>query len=206
LEASAYRCVETVFEHGEFAVRGSIMDIYPMGASKPYRLDLFDDEIESLRTFDPETQLSIDKVDSISLLPAREFPLTDEAISLFQDSWHQKFHVNPRSCPVYQDVSQGLSPAGVEYFLPLFFDKLESLFDYLPQNTLIFSGNIEPGLQSYWEASHSRYENLRYDLQRPILAPEDLLISSGALLEACNKYRPGDNFNERLYLWFSGNA
>jgi len=189
LEASAYRCVETVFEHGEFAVRGSIMDIYPMGASNPYRLDLFDDEIESLRTFDPETQLSIDKVNSVSLLPAREFPLTNEAISLFQDSWHQKFHVNPRSCPVYQDVSQGLSPAGVEYFLPLFFDKLESLFDYLPPNTLIFSSNIESTLQANWKASHSRYENLRYDLQRPILAPEDLLISSETLLAACNKYR-----------------
>ena len=90
LEASAYRCVDTVAEHGEFAVRGAIMDIFPMGSNLPYRVDLFDDEIDTLRTFDPETQLSIDKVDSINLLPAREFPLNEAAINEFQDRWPPK--------------------------------------------------------------------------------------------------------------------
>ena len=207
LEASAYRCVETVYEHGEFAVRGSIMDIYPMGASLPYRLDLFDDEIETLRTFDPETQLSIDKVDSISLLPAREFPLTNEAISLFQDSWHQHFHVNPRTCPIYQDVAQGLSPSGIEYYLPLFFKEVETLFDYLPESTMIFSNDIEVTLNSYWKDVKDRYENLRHDLQRPILPPEELLLSTEEIFSKCNQWRrilitdksnKGDSFNFQL--------
>ncbi len=189
LEASAYRCVETVFEHGEFAVRGSIMDIFPMGSNLPYRLDLFDDEIESLRTFDPETQLSIEKVEKVNLLPAREFPLTTSAISHFQDSWHQKFQVDPRNCAVYQDVSQGLSPAGVEYYLPLFFDQLESLFDYLSEDSLVFVCKVEDTIGKYWHDAHLRYENLRYDVQRPILAPEDILLPKDLLFAESNKRR-----------------
>jgi transcription-repair coupling factor (superfamily II helicase) len=126
LTTSAYRCVDTVFEHGEFAVRGSIMDIFPMGIDHPFRIDLFDNEIESIRVFDPETQRSIEQVESIRLLSAREFPLTDEAINRFQDRWHQHFQGNPRNCSIYQDVSQGLSPPGIEYYLPLFFDELET--------------------------------------------------------------------------------
>lgn len=187
LEASAYRCVETVMEHGEFAVRGSIMDIFPMGSNQPYRIDLFDDEIETLRTFNPETQLSVEKVTSINLLPAREFPLTDEAVSLFQDQWHLRFQVDQRNCAVYQDVSQGISPAGVEYYLPLFFSNLETIFDYLPENTRIFTQDIEDPLRAYWLEAQSRYENLRYDVQRPILAPEAILQSPEELFEASNR-------------------
>ncbi|MCB1693276.1 MAG: transcription-repair coupling factor, partial [Pseudomonadales bacterium] len=188
LEAAAYRCVETVYEHGEFAVRGAIMDIFPMGSNAPYRLDLFDDEIESLRTFDPETQMSIQKVDSIRLLPAREFPLTDSAINDFQDRWAQRFDVDPRKAPVYQDVSAGLSPAGVEYYLPLFFDKLETLLDYLPADPLVFVTEIDDTLRRFWDDAHARYENLRYDVQRPILPPEDILLSPDELLRRCNEF------------------
>jgi len=177
LQANAYRCVETVFEHGEFAVRGSIMDIFPMGSDLPYRIDLFDDEIETLRTFDPETQISIDRVDKIRLLPAREFPLSDDAINTFKDNWHQNFKSSPRDCPVYQDVSQGLSPAGIEYYLPLFYEQLESLFDYLPEDLLVFTGDIEATLRQYWDSANSRYENLRYDINRPILPPAEILES-----------------------------
>ena len=195
LEASAYRCVETVLEHGEFAVRGSIMDIYPMGSDLPYRLDLFDDEIESLRTFDPETQLSIEKVSDINLLPAREFPLGDEDIRNFQDKWHQHFQVDPRNCAVYQDVSQGISPAGVEYYLPLFFDELESLFDYLPEQTLVFTSDVEDIMNRHWQDASNRYENLRYDVQRPILAPEDILIPADVLFSHANK-RPRIKLNQ----------
>lgn len=188
LQANAYRCVETVLEHGEFAVRGAIMDIFPMGSELPYRIDLFDDEIETLRTFDPETQISIDKVDKIRLLPAREFPLSDDAINTFKDNWHQLFQSDPRNCPVYQDVSQGLSPAGIEYYLPLFYDKLESLFDYLPDNLLVFTGNIEVTLRQYWESANNRYENLRYDVQRPILPPQQILESPDDLFGRLKSY------------------
>ncbi len=177
LQANAYRCVETVAEHGEFAVRGAIMDIFPMGSDLPYRIDLFDNEIETLRTFDPETQISIDRVDKIRMLPAREFPLSEEAINFFQDNWHQHFQSDPRNCPVYQDVSQGMSPAGIEYYLPLFYDKLESLFDYLPEDLLVFTGDIEATLRQSWDAAQSRYENLRHDIQKPILPPVEILES-----------------------------
>ena len=189
LETSAYRCVDTVFEHGEFAVRGSIMDIFPMGSDVPYRIDLFDDEVESLRTFDPETQLSIEKVSSVNMLPAREFPLTDAAIHTFQDKWHQMFQVDPRTCTVYQDVSQSLSPAGIEYYLPLFFEETETLFDYLPDDSLVFTSDVEETTRRYWQDAHARYENLRYDVQRPILSPDHLLIPTDSLFAECNNRR-----------------
>ncbi|MBV1877091.1 MAG: transcription-repair coupling factor [Pseudomonadales bacterium] len=187
LQSTAYRCVETVLEHGEYAIRGAIMDIFPMGSSLPYRVDLFDDEIETLRTFDTETQLSIDKVNSIKLLPAKEFPFNPEDISKFQDKWHQSFQIDSRNCTVYQDIAQGLSPAGIEYFLPLFYDQLETLFDYLPDNTLIFNSDIETTVEAYWQQAQGRFENLRHDIQRPILPPIDLLISLDSLFAECNK-------------------
>lgn len=182
LQAAAYSSVETVYEHGEYAVRGSIMDIFPMGSNLPYRIDLFDDEIESLKTFDPETQISIAQVERIDLLPAREFPLDKQAISGFKDRWHQTFDVDPRACPIYQDVSSGLASAGVEYYLPLFYDQLETLIDYLPQNTLIFAAQGVQGQGVYESAKHfyqdvmARYENLRYDIERPLLPPAQLFI------------------------------
>src|SRR5690606_11347107 len=121
---------DTVYEHGEFAVRGALIDFFPMGAAQPLRLDLFDDELESLRTFDPETQRTLDKIADIELLPAREFPLDQRAIQRFQDAWHQRFDADPRRSPLYQDVSQGLAPGGIEYYLPLFFERTATLFDY----------------------------------------------------------------------------
>lgn len=188
LQGAAYRAVETVFEHGEYAVRGAIMDIFPMGSEYPYRIDLFDDEIDSLRTFDPETQRSIDQVDNISLLPAREFPLTDEAIKLFKNQWFQTFHSDARECPIYRDVSQGLSPAGIEYYLPLFFDRVDTLFDYLPPDTLIFCDDIEEKLRSHWQETKDRYENLRYDIQKPILAPEEIILPPDELFARLKAY------------------
>ncbi len=183
LQAAAYHCVETVYEHGEFAVRGSIMDIFPMGSELPYRIDLFDDEIESLKTFDPETQLSISQVEDINLLPAREFPLDKASISGFRDRWHQVFEVDPRACPIYQDVCDGLASAGIEYYLPLFFEQLESLMDYLPADALLVMLESTPEQNLHDSAGHfyanvlGRYENLRYDIQRPILAPEKLFTT-----------------------------
>ncbi|MFN3238361.1 MAG: transcription-repair coupling factor [Pseudomonadales bacterium] len=203
LTNAAYRCVDTVFEHGEFAVRGSIMDIFPMGVNHPFRLDLFDDEIESIRVFDPESQRSIEHVDSIRLLSAREFPLDDAAINEFQDRWHQRFQVDVRDCSIYQDVSSGLSPPGVEYYLPLFFDQLETLFDYLPGDILVFTTQIEEAVRETWQTAESRYESLRYDIQRPILPPGDFLTPLDEIFSYCNQHRriiisdgesKGDNF------------
>ena len=188
LQGAAYRSVETVYEHGEYAVRGAIMDIFPMGSDFPYRIDLFDDEIDTLRTFDPETQRSVEQVDEISLLPAREFPLNSDAINQFKDQWFLRFQGDPRSCPIYRDVSQGLSPAGIEYYLPLFFEGLESLFDYLPDDTLVFCDDIEPKLDAYWQETEDRYENLRYDIQKPILPPRDILMPLDELFARLKQY------------------
>ncbi|MFT7306590.1 MAG: transcription-repair coupling factor (superfamily II helicase) [Candidatus Azotimanducaceae bacterium] len=186
LTASAYRCVDTVFEHGEFAVRGAIMDIFPMGVDHPFRIDLFDREIDTIRIFDPETQRSIEQVESIRLLSAREFPLTDDAINRFQDRWHQHFQGDPRNCQVYQDVSQGTSPPGIEYYLPLFFDQLETLFDYLPDDTLILTSDIDDDVRENWQSAESRYESLRYDIQRPIVSPSEFLLPLDEIFSACN--------------------
>ncbi|NIN39829.1 MAG: hypothetical protein GTO67_14815, partial [Gammaproteobacteria bacterium] len=105
------------------------------GADLPIRIDLFDDEVESLRTFDPDTQRTVEKVDAVRLLPAKEFPLNEQAIARFRSNWHNTFNVDVRRCSVYQDISEGISPNGIEYYLPFFFDELATLFDYLPKNT-----------------------------------------------------------------------
>jgi transcription-repair coupling factor (superfamily II helicase) len=123
LQLAGYQCVDNVYEHGEFAVRGALVDIFPMGSKTPFRLDLFDDEIETLRTFDPETQRTIDQVDSIRLLPAKEIPLDRSSINRFQNNWVSRFDVDPRKSTFYQDISKGVAPQGAEYFLPLFFKK-----------------------------------------------------------------------------------
>ena len=196
LQGAAYRAVETVYDHGEYAVRGAIMDIYPMGSEYPLRIDLFDDEIDSLRTFDPETQRSIEQISEISLLPAREFSLTGNAIREFQNRWFLKFPGDARECPLYRDVSQGISPAGIEYYLPLFFETLSTLFDYLPEETLVFCDNIESKLREHWQEAEDRYENLRYDIRRPILPPGDIILAPDELFTLLKDY-PRIDFREQ---------
>jgi len=177
LEAAGYRCVDTVYEHGEFAVRGALIDLFPMGSSQPYRIDLFDDEIETLRTFDPETQRSIDKVESIKLLPAREFPLEKKAVTDFRGRFRERFDVDFRRCPIYQDLSTGITPAGIEYYLPLFFEETATLFDYLPADTQVFSlPGIEKAAEQFWVDARSRYEDRRVDPERPLLPPADIFL------------------------------
>ncbi len=177
LEHAGYRCVETVAERGEFAVRGSLLDVFPMGAATPYRIDLFDDEVESLRTFDPDTQRTIDRVDAIELLPAKEFPLDAAAIARFRNRWHETFDVDVRRCAIYQDVSQGFAAAGVEYYLPFFFTRLCTLFDYLPANTLVIRDHdTEQRANDFRTEVLARFDSLRYDIERPILAPDTLYL------------------------------
>lgn len=177
LEAAGYRCVDTVYEHGEFAVRGALIDLFPMGSALPYRIDLFDDEIETLRTFDPENQRSIEKVDSVRLLPAREFPVKKESVTGFRARFRERFDVDFRRCPVYQDLSTGITPAGIEYYLPLFFDETSTLFDYLPEDTQVFSlPGIEQAAEQFWKDVRSRFEERRVDPERPLLPPTDLFV------------------------------
>ncbi len=177
LEAAGYRCVDTVYEHGEFAVRGALIDLFPMGSALPYRIDLFDDEIETLRTFDPENQRSIDKVESIRLLPAREFPLKKEAVIGFRARFRERFDVDFRRCPIYQDLSTGITPAGIEYYLPLFYEETATLFDYLPEDSQVFSlPGIEQAAEQFWNDVRNRYEERRVDPERPLLPPAELFM------------------------------
>lgn len=177
LEASGYRYVDTVYEHGEFTVRGALIDLFPMGSKLPYRIDLFDDEIETLRTFDPETQRSIDKVESIRLLPAREFPLQKDEVTRFKARFRERFDVDFRRSPIFQDLSSGITPAGIEYYLPLFFESTSTLFDYLPQDTQVFSlPGIEQAAEQFWNDVRNRYEERRIDPMRPLLPPAELFL------------------------------
>jgi transcription-repair coupling factor (superfamily II helicase) len=177
-ENAGYRCVAQVLEHGELAVRGSILDVFPMGATRPYRIDLLDDEVESIRTFDPETQRSEAKVSSIRLLPAREFPITDESIKRFRTGFRARFELDPQRSIIYRDVSEGLAPGGIEYYLPLFFEKTESLFDYLPPETLLVElDGAEAAAEQFQLDVRNRFEERRLDLDRPPLAPEHLYLN-----------------------------
>ncbi|MFE8071499.1 transcription-repair coupling factor [Marinobacteraceae bacterium S3BR75-40.1] len=189
LEAAGYRHAENVYQHGEYAVRGSVIDIFPMGSNQPYRLDLFDDEIETLRTFDPETQRSLEQTERIELLPAYEFPWDKETRLQFRNRWFEHFPQAPKDAPVYQDVVSGICPPGVEYFLPLFFDELATLFDYLPSDTLVFTpDNLEGALEHFESEVAARYEDRRYDRLRPILPPKSLFLARDECFAAFKRF------------------
>lgn len=189
LEAAGYHHTENVYEHGEYAVRGSILDIYPMGSNLPYRIDLFDDEIETLRTFDPETQRSIDRIEQIELLPANEFPWHQQARSGFRNRWFEHFPDADKDAPVYQDVSNGITPPGIEYYLPLFFEQTATLFDYLPKRTLVFTADgLNDAVEAFDAETRSRYEDRRHDRLRPILPPGELFLRQDEVFAALKGY------------------
>jgi transcription-repair coupling factor (superfamily II helicase) len=182
LQRAGYRAADTVMEPGEFAVRGAVMDIFPMGSPHPFRIDLFDDEIDTLRRFDPETQRSAEEIREIRLLPGREVPIDDAGVSTFRQRWHESFDVDVRRCPVYQDVSEGLAPAGVEYYLPLFFPRLATLFDYLPDNVLfVVLGNAPQSAEHFAQEAGERYEEHRHDTHRPLCPPASLFLPAAEL-------------------------
>ncbi|AAZ24540.1 transcription-repair coupling factor [Colwellia psychrerythraea] len=200
LEASGYRNVDQVLEHGEFSARGAILDLFPMGSNKPFRLDFFDDEIDEIRLFDPESQRSKEKIDEINLLPAHEFPIDEAGISLFRSQFREQFQGNIHKESVYHKVSNGILPPGIEYYLPLFFDNKQdtekegatlsnTLCDYLTDNTLVvISGDIEHSLTQYWLDIEYRYENRRYDPTRPLLPPEQLFLTADTLYSALKPF------------------
>jgi len=195
LLAAGYRRVGEVMEHGEFAVRGSLFDVFPMGAARPYRIDLLDDEIESIRAFDPETQRSIERVATLEVLPAREFPIDEAGVARFRQGWRERFEGDPTACPLYRDVSDGLLPAGIEYYLPLFFERTATLFDYFPAGMLaIVHEDAEPAAGAFWREARERFEQRRHDVERPVLAPARLFLEAGDVfgrLEALRQVRIG---------------
>lgn len=189
LELSGYRCVQQVMEHGEFAVRGSIIDIFPMGSKVPYRIELLDNLVDTLRSFDPDTQRTKTKTSSIFLLPAYEFSLTKEAINLFREKWCTTFKSDPKLSPLFRELTKGQISAGVEYYLPLFFEKTDLLFDYLPEKTLIiFKDSLKETIETFWQDLNYRYEQFRHDLERPILEPSSLYLRVEELFHEFKNY------------------
>ncbi len=185
LEAVGYQCVSQVYQHAEFAVRGSIVDLFPMGSKEPYRIELFDEEIESIRTFDPETQLSKEKIDKVELFPAHEFPFTDDAIKHFRKSFREAFPETSEKNPIYQDVSKAVAPGGIEYYLPLFVEQTDTLFDYLPEDAaLVLPENFQVTAKTFWNEAEERYQQRKYDQHRPLLTPDRLFLDAEQLNQA----------------------
>ncbi len=185
LENNGYRCVSQVMEHGEFAVRGGLLDLFPMGSTLPYRIDFFDEQVDSIRTFDPETQRSLKNVEKIRLLPAREFPLSEEAVTRFRQSYRLRFEGNPQNSTIYRDVSDGLAPPGIEYYLPLFFEQTESLLDYLAPNALIIATpGVAASAEHFWQEINARYESLRHNPERRLLPPGETFFQLADLTDA----------------------
>ncbi|MDG2461072.1 MAG: transcription-repair coupling factor [Luminiphilus sp.] len=189
LALNGYRSVETVMEHGEFAVRGSLLDVFPMGSNAPYRIDLLDDEVETLRTFDPETQRTVSQVDRIKLMPAREFPVSKKAIERFQMAWYQTFEGDAEGCPTFTEISAGRIPGGAEYYLPLFFDDCGTVFDYLPASaSLVLLGEHHSAAQRYWSEITGRFEEYGIDPRRPLLPPHRGFLPVEELYAALGRY------------------
>ena len=189
LQQAGYQAVSQVMEPGEYAVRGGLVDVYPMGASGPYRIDLFGDKIESIRSFDPESQRSGEKLPGVRLLPAREVPLVPDAIQRFRQAFRARFEGDPQKVALYREVSKGSAPAGIEYYLPLFFENTANLFDYLPPASLcVVEDGIEQLAQNFWQETGERYRVLRTDATRPVLPPEDLFLNPDELELALDRY------------------
>ncbi|MCE1186086.1 MAG: transcription-repair coupling factor [Rhodocyclales bacterium] len=172
-----YAHVTQVMSPGEFSIRGGLVDLYPMGSALPYRLDLFDDEIESIKTFDPDTQRTVYPVQEIRLLPAREFPMDEAGRTRFRGRFRESIEGDPTRSTIYKDVSNGIAPAGIEYYLPLFFDETATLFDYLPADTpVLLHRNVSGAAEDFWKEARSRHKLLGGDKARPILPPEQLFV------------------------------
>jgi transcription-repair coupling factor (superfamily II helicase) len=182
LQDAGYLAVPQVTEHGEFALRGSLLDLYPMGSELPYRIDLFDDVVDSIRRFDPGTQRSLDTLERIRLLPGREYPFSEDALRGFRARFRERFPGDPSRVGIYRDVGEGIASGGLEYYLPLFFEKLADLADYLPEDTLVVEAEpAAPVLEQAWEGVLERHAQLAHDIERPILDPAEVFTRPDAL-------------------------
>ncbi len=183
LTMAGYSHVSQVVSPGEYAVRGSLIDLFPMGSAVPYRVDLFDDEIDSIRTFDPDTQRSLYPVPEVRLLPGREFPLDEAARTGFRARWRERLEGDPTRSRIYKDIAQGLAGAGIEYYLPLFFDETATIFDYIGDDAaLVLHGAVDDTLTRFWSDTRERHRFLQHDPERPILAPDADLPARGRVL------------------------
>lgn len=177
LTLAGYTHVSQVVSPGEYAVRGGLIDLFPMGSPVPYRVDLFGDEVDSIRTFDPDSQRSLYPVPEVRLLPGREFPMDDEARAAFRARWREKMEGDPTKVRLYKDIGTGIATAGIEYYLPLFFDSTATIFEYLgAKATLALHGDIDESLKRFWTDTRERHRFLQHDKERPILPPEDLFL------------------------------
>ncbi|MCW5622383.1 MAG: transcription-repair coupling factor, partial [Burkholderiales bacterium] len=177
LTMAGYSHVSQVVSPGEYSYRGGLIDLFPMGSAVPYRIDLLDNEVETVRTFDVDTQRSIYKVKEVRLLPAREFPTDEEARTRFRGNFRTAFEGDPSKRQIYKDVSNGTFPAGIEYYLPLFFDATAILPDYLPADTVVcLHGEVGTTIDDFWRDTRARYELLRGDRDRPLLPPAELFL------------------------------
>ncbi len=189
LTLAGYEHVTQVVKPGEYSVRGGLIDLFPMGSQLPYRLDLFGDEIESIRTFDPDTQRSLYPIDRVRLLPGREFPMDEAARTAFRGRWREQFEGDPSKSVVYRDIGNGIASAGIEYYLPLFFDQTATLFDYLPEASLILThGDVHGAAQRFTDDTQQRFRFLSHDPERPLLPPAQVFLTAEQFFSAAGQF------------------
>jgi len=193
LTLAGYSHVTQVVAPGEYCVRGGLVDLFPMGSALPYRLDLFDSEIESIRSFDPDSQRTVYSVPEIRLLPAREFPMDEAGRKQFRRSYRDAFEGDPSKSRIYKDVSNGVAPAGIEYYLPLFFERTATIFDYLPKGaTVCMHGQVHQALTEFWRDAQSRHQLLQGDRARPLLPPAELFLSAEDFFVRAKAFKRAD--------------
>jgi transcription-repair coupling factor (superfamily II helicase) len=189
LTLAGYSHVTQVVSPGEYAVRGGLIDLFPMGSTVPYRVDLFDDEIDSIRTFDPDSQRSLYPVPEVRLLPGREFPMDDDARAKFRSRWRELLDGDPTKSRIYKDIGNGVATAGIEYYLPLFFDETATVFDYVGADaTVVLHGDLDRSFQQFWQDTRDRYRLVRGDPERPALPPETLFLSAEQFYGRANEH------------------
>ncbi len=189
LTLAGYSHVSQVVSPGEYAVRGGLIDLFPMGSPQPYRVDLFDNEVDSIRTFDPDTQRSLYKVPEVRLLPGREFPMDEAARATFRSRWRELLEGDPSKSRIYKDIALGLAGAGIEYYLPLFFAQTATIFDYLgPQAMLVLHGEVDAALEHFWTDARERHRFVAADASRPVLAPGEIFQRSDEFFANANRH------------------
>ncbi|MBI2747553.1 MAG: transcription-repair coupling factor [Burkholderiales bacterium] len=202
LTLAGYNHVTQVVSPGEYAVRGGLIDLFPMGSQVPFRVDLFDNEVDSIRTFDPDSQRSLYPVPEVRLLPGREFPMDDDSRALFRRRWRELLEGDPTKSRIYKDIGNGVATAGIEYYLPLFFEQTATVFDYLGAGTeqaatVVLHGELEPALQRFWQDTKERYRLAQGEPDRPPLPPESLFLGIEQFFSLANGHaqlaiRPGN--------------
>ena len=189
LQQAGYSHSDPVYQAGQFAVRGSVIDLFPSGRKMPLRIDLFDEEIDSLREFDPETQRSTAELENFDMLPAREYPCDEAAFTDFRKAFRYRFVVDTRNVSLYQDLRQGIHPQGLEQYLPLFFENTENLLDYLPGKPLVVTQQgVDEAAVEFWASTTERWEQRRHDVQRPVLDPQELYFDASQIQSQIHEF------------------